>query len=396
MAAIWAPENRYRIWFEVEALAARKAALVAQVAEAQQRLGAEAHAEARQRELERDVTLVNSLYDTMLTRLRQIGTEQGLQHADAYVAVEARPAEEPAAPRTRMILVGIFFTALGVGTAAGAGLSLRSQAFRAPGEVEERTGLLVLGAFARPRRGRSPQTMVLDDPFSAEAEELHRIAAGLVRRAAGADRPLGRVVLVTSALPGEGKTAFAIALGHTAARAGLATLVVDGDLRRAGLSKLPPAGQAAAPQAPRPATPEDSPFAEVVVDLRSGMRLLPLRGPVTNPHEFLGSAQLPKLLDGLRQRHDLVILDTPPALSVADALTLARFADEVILVADWTRTDRGVLADTLRGFERAGIAVGGAVLSKLDLRRHGRPEAGRYAPAARRLTPATLRSQNGG
>lgn len=383
---------------EVEALSARKAALAERVVDARQRLGEEARAEVRQRELERNVTLSNSLYDTMLTRLRQIGTEQGLQHADAYVAVEARAAEEPAAPRTRMILVGIFFTALGIGTAAGAGLSLRSRAFRAPGEVEERTGLLVLGAFAKPRRGRSPQRIVLDAPASPEAEELHRIVAGLTRRFRDHDhdQPLGRIVLVTSSLPGEGKTSFSVALGHSAARAGLSTIVVDGDLRRAGLCEVPLAAPPTrAREEPPAAATDDTPYGMEMADPHSSMRVLPLHGPVANPHEFLSSAKMPKLLAGLRQRHDLVIIDTPPVLSVADPLTLARFADEVVLVVDWTRTNRGLLEDTLRAFDRAGIAVGGAVLSKLDLRCYGRPAASYYAPLTRRLNPELLQGSRG-
>jgi Mrp family chromosome partitioning ATPase len=91
------------------------------------------------------------------------------------------------------------------------------------------------------------------------------------------------------------------------------------------------------------------------------------------------------LLDRLRAEHDLVLLDTPPLIPVADVLTLVPLVDEVALLIDSQKTPRRAVADALQMLRRSGARVVGAVLTKVDLRRQG-PGYGNYGYLAEPYT----------
>jgi Mrp family chromosome partitioning ATPase len=112
------------------------------------------------------------------------------------------------------------------------------------------------------------------------------------------------------------------------------------------------------------------------VDERSALRHLSLSNYVTNPHGLMAWPGLPGMLKYLRSRYDLVLLDTPPVLAVSDALKLGSLADEVLLMIDWSDTPRQAVSAAVRVLQRAQIAITGLVMTKVDLRRYARENAG--------------------
>jgi len=333
----------------------------------------------RLQELQRDADADRQLYQSMLIRLKEIDAQQGLQQASARIVVAAQPPEFASFPRTKMMVVGTFLAALGVGALGAIGLSSVSRRFRSVDQLEAETGLPVLGLFPRPPRRAMPHDVVVDQPMSLESEALHAILIGLSRRGPGGRAPAKQVVMIASALPGEGKTSFALALGRSATSASLSVALLDCDMRRPSLTRL---------VAPRdqsnggPGTDlADVQGVDAAVDGRSGLHIVPIASCVRNPHELLVPHGIERVLNFLRENYDVVIIDTPPVLAVPDALNLAPFADQILLLSCWRQTPRAALAAAVERLRRSAADVSGIVLTKVDLRQFARHEAasGYYA-----------------
>ncbi len=357
---------------EVEALTARKAVLAARVASLESSVAAESRDGVMLQGLERAARADNSVYETLLVRLKQIGAERLVALGETKVVVEAVAPDLPTFPKKRMMVAGAFLASLGIGTGLAFARSFFSRRFRNAEQVEEETGLLVLGMFPA-SRNRPAQDVVADAPFSLEAESVHSVLTQVCGPRTQAGKRRGRVVLVTSALPGEGKTSFSVALGRSSMQAGLSTFVLDCDLRRPSLERAilghkPPAGTGVDAATLSPAAA----IAGARVDARSGMRFLPLTRSVANPRGALASPGLPGLLEELRAQYDLIVLDTPPVLAVSDVLQLGPLADQVLMVINWRETPRLAVAAAVRVLRRSGMPTPGAVISKVNLRRYAK------------------------
>ncbi len=368
---------------EVAALSARKTGLANDVNALQTNTARQGQDDVRLKELTRDAETDHRLYETMVTRLGQLDAERRMQWAGSSVVVQARAPLFAASPQKKMIVVGSFMAFLGLGSGVALALGLISPQFRDPDQVEQETGLRVLGLFPRPPRRCLPQDMAVDRPDSVQAETLHSLLTNLIGAGTRVSPTSGRIVMVTSALRGEGKSSFSVALGRSAVQAGLSVALLDCDLRRpavAGLmsemDRVDPASVAAS---------GDDRSVELVrtacLDRRSRLQVLSLASCVTDARGLLVSPELSSALNHLRSQYDLVLIDTPPVLAVSDALNLASLADETIMVVDWRRTARHSVVTALRSLRRSNANVSGIVLAKADLRwmsRHNAAE-GYYA-----------------
>jgi len=360
---------------EVDTLEARRATLASNVRNLQSQLGEQANAEIRLQDLERDAASARNQYDVAAARLEQIRVEAATQRSDVQPLIEASPPAGPTDSRTKMIVVGTFMASLGIGAGLAFALELLSRVYKEAEHVEEQTGLRVLGLFPKPLRRRTkPQDAVVQEPTSREADALHAVLANLVGGRLHAARPAGRVLMVTSALPGEGKTSFSLALGRAAAGRGLSVVVVDGDWRRSVMRSLFPA----LPKPNEAAQGSDARLLDPLIDQASGMHILSAPRLSRNPHAMMAAAGLPRALEKLRTDHDLVIIDTPPVLAVPEALSIASLADDVVMLVQWRRTPRSAVRAALKTLQRAHIFVNGIVMSKVDLRRLGRSSNDNY------------------
>jgi polysaccharide biosynthesis transport protein len=371
---------------DVAALAARKATVAAQVEGVQQQVAGESQAAVDLSELQRAAETDRRIYESLFVRLKQVDAERRMEQASAAVVVEALPPDMPTYPRTHMMVAGTFLAGLGLGVGLAFAAEMTSRRFRDTEQVEGEIGLPVIGIFAKSRR--APQDVVIDQPMSVAAEAMHGVLTHLAGRpesagAMGQGTPRGRVVMVTSALPGEGKSCLTVALGRSAMREGLSAFVLDCDLRRPMVARLVSGGRRGGTAAPLPGHDLRDPadlIAEVMrhvgVDERSALRHLSLSDYVTNPHGLMAWPGLAGMLAYLRGRYDLVLLDTPPVLAVSDALKLGGLADEVVVAIDWSETPRQAVVAAVRVLHRAQIAITGLVMTKVDLRRYARSNAG--------------------
>jgi len=222
---------------------------------------------------------------------------------------------------------------------------------------------------------RSLARAVLDAPSSPFAEGLHSVR---LRLRTASRRDVGQVVAVVSAMPGEGKSIIAANLAHACAKAGLRTLLVDGDLRHASLSAAYPGAKAGLVDVLSGGLGIK---AAVLQDPRSGLSVLAggARGETVNALAETDDVRLGAVLDQCRKIFDLVIVDSPAILPVAESRKLLDCADRALLVIEWRRTARDTVIEALNALGEGVDKIAGAVLNKVDVCKYRLYDYGRYA-----------------
>jgi capsular exopolysaccharide synthesis family protein len=224
--------------------------------------------------------------------------------------------------------------------------------------------------------GIPPGQYVVDKPLSAFAEAFRNLRTSILF--SKVDSKV-KVVIVTSALPGEGKTTTAFCLGKSMAMSGAKVIVIDCDLRRRNINRLldidPAMGLIEVLQG---TTTLDE---AIVHDASSGADFLPLAKTAYTPKDLFGSAAMDRLLADMRQRYDLVLLDTAPVIPVSDTRILAPKGDVVLFLAHWRKTPRKAIEASFALLNSVGADIAGIALTLVDVReqsRYGYGDAGYY------------------
>jgi polysaccharide biosynthesis transport protein len=334
----------------------------------------------RTQELLREVELSRRLYESYLARASSEDQATDTVEPDARLISEAVPPTEPSFPKPKLILTLTLTAGFLLGLAAMFVAETGQRGLRSEREVTEVLGLPTLGLVPRldgaRRAGIAPQDYALDRPRSRYAEALREILTGLLLRRQGEAESASRarVVLVTSALPNEGKSTLTLSLARAAAAEGLRVMVIDADLRKPTLHDLvglkPGAGLVEVLR-------REVPLAEALAtDPRLPLKILPGSKRLSQPTRLLGPDGIGALLTALRPSFDLVLVDSAPLVAVVDAKLLAKLADAVLFVVRYGSTRRDFCDSALRGLRESGATVAGAVLSQVDLRRHACSGAG--------------------
>jgi succinoglycan biosynthesis transport protein ExoP len=210
------------------------------------------------------------------------------------------------------------------------------------------------------RKRTSAVIIAVSDPTSQSAEAYRSLRTSL--QFAAQDRPL-RTLLITSPSAGDGKTATAVNLGVVFAQAGARVVLVSCDLRRPGLNQFFAQGEQAELSS---VLLGEQPLEQAVTPVAGVERLwvLGTRSVVGNPTELLASQRMRTVLSELSQRFDVVLIDSPPVLPVADAMILSGHADAVLLVVAAGQTRRAELRRTAEKLAQGTAPVVGAVLNK--------------------------------
>jgi polysaccharide biosynthesis transport protein len=288
--------------------------------------------------------------------------------ASANLATLSDPAVAPTKAASPSLILNILL-ALIAGMLMGIALALAADhlddSVRSSEEVESLVGLPTLGLVGRQRvdRGAAPFYMLsmLLYPRSAiaEAYRLLRTNVGF----ASVDKPV-QVVLVTSPLPGEGKTAVASNLAVAFAQDGRSTILVDADLRRPGVHQM--FRLSGSPGLTNLLLDDKLALADLLQPTEQpGLRVLPMGEPPPNPAELVGTNRMAAVLALVRTSAEIVIIDSPPIQLVADAALLAQHADGTILVVDSGHTPVRALTESVETLKRAGVHLLGAVLNRV-------------------------------
>ena len=347
--------------------------------------------------LKREVETNRQVYDSLLQRMKEAGVAAAIQNSNISIVDAARIPLEPSEPNLpRNVLLGWAFGLFG---AIGL-VFVRDRAdstLRSPGDAESRLSLPELGiipAFesdAPTRRllGRGQAALRMreadENPEralelvcwrreqSALAEAFQTTLTSVENLAPEGEGP--RCLVVSSARSGEGKTTVLSNLGVAAAQRGRRVLLIDADLRAPrlhelfkvdntyGLSNLLRAGR-------REQEPTESLVRPTGV---RNLYLLPAGKSDASIAMLLGSPRVNELLRSLEREFDLILIDTPPGLAVADARVLAKVADGVLLVVRAGQTDTSSAEAVQRRFQGDGAVMVGAVLNGWNAAADGSP-----------------------
>ncbi|MFD1510931.1 GumC family protein [Lacimonas salitolerans] len=345
---------------EIETLEVREQLIVDALTQAGGETGEASRSSVEMRELERRAAAYGALYERYLNNAGLVDESITYLISGVEVIDPANAPLEARFPTPKAVI--IFFLALGatVGIGIGYGRESMQPGFLTARQIQRTLGRPVLASIPMLPPRDSAWDMVRDLPMSPYAEAVRLLRHELSSRDSVSGAP---VLLLTSAVPGEGKTSLASALATSASSAGLNVLLIDADLRRGGTTRLFGAEQ-------------DEGLTEVMRtrtyafhDLAPGageLDLLPTGAPVTSPTDLFAGGNLPRYLSEARKAYDLIVIDGPPVANMADAPLLARLSDSVAFVVRWKDTPRDVVQEALT---RLGGDTGkvGLTLNAVDL-----------------------------
>jgi capsular exopolysaccharide synthesis family protein len=354
---------------EVEVARTRETTLAANLAAVQQNVGELSKAGVKLGELQREADANRALFETFLARFKETSQQDQILKPDARIISAAESPLAPSFPKKKVILA----VALGIAVLLGVFLALLIErldnGFRSPEQVEKMTGVPGLGLIpaAPVSRKTPPHEYLLQKPTSAYAEALQSVRTAL--HFSNVDHP-PRVVLVTSALPQEGKTTFAISLARIAARSGLKVVLVDADMRRPKIAKLMGLESDAGL---RELLAGDALIPGVLhKDEQTGLHIIPSRPDTPGPQDLLGSRRMRDLVRQMSTLYDMVVVDSPPIMAVSDPIVLSGLVDATLVLVRWETTPREVAISAIRQLRQSGGRIAGAVLTRVNMRKHAR------------------------
>lgn len=305
------------------------------------------------------------LYEHFLARLKETSAQQGVQQADSRVLSHAVIPVVPSEPRKSRILM--MYGVLGL--MAGAALVLlreaMSDSFRDAQSLEAATGYAVIGEIPRlpPRKRKGVLTYFAENPTSAGAEAVRNLRTSVLL--SNIDTP-PQVIMVSSSIPGEGKTTVSLSLAQNLAGMGRRVLLIEGDLRRRVMSTYfdtKAQGGMISVLTGKQALSET-----VVHDPAVGIDVLFGEATKANAADIFASARFAELIAEVRQQYDHIIIDTPPVMVVPDARIIAQHVDAGIFVVRWDSTPRKLVSEALAMFESVNVQINGVLLNNIDLR----------------------------
>jgi polysaccharide biosynthesis transport protein len=359
---------------EAQAAAQREASLLASRSQAQNGLASSNRARVGLVALQQRADTAKKIYEGYLTRASEVAVERSLQQPDA--TVDYRAAIAPwISPDPRLTMVfALFLAGLG-GIATVLVMEFWSRRLRSRNDVEREIGIPLAGvvpdaaSIARLPRRRYPAGAadhLVEHPFTALAESFRNLRAFLMlsHRSGPA-----KTIVVTSALPREGKSMTSLCLARTLALTGSKVVLVDCDLRRRGATKLVGESDIGIVEVVHEKFPVQK---ALVRDSKSPAWVLPASGARNIPHDLFSRPETNEVLRNLAETFDFVILDAPPLLGVADARILAAKADRVLYVVQWNKTPASAALSAVEILQDCGAKISGAILSKVDVKQQAR------------------------
>lgn len=315
--------------------------------------------------LRREVRTNRELYDGLLQRFRQVSTAAGVSSNNIAIVDPASVPERPVAPQLGvnlgLALLGSLIVALGF-------VYLRENLDDAVGSVEQterKLGVTGLGMVPRLKAGLVFREE-LEKPNSALTEAIHTIRS-TVELSDSAGPP--RTTFVTSCGKSEGKTSITYALARDFAQTGRRVLLVDADMRRPSMHKLFGLENR---NGLVDLLRRDAEIADVVHSTTiPNLAFIATGGSAANPAELLALGTLPWLMGQFEERYDLVLLDGPPVLGLADAPSIAAHVDATLFVVDSSKANRRTIRAALRRLHLSRAVLRGIILNRVEVQAFG-------------------------
>ena len=307
--------------------------------------------------LQREVETNRAFYEGLLQRYKEVAAASGAPAANVTVVDRASPPRSPSSPNVPRNLALSGMVGLALALLIGSVRDSMHNVVRSSEDIEQRLDLPALGVVPAVRASR-PIESALADPRSAQSEAYHSVAVAL-EEATGV---LPKTLLITSSTASEGKSTSAVGLARSLTAMGKRVLVIDGDLRHPSLRRIIGGdkgpglsdvltGAAALQKVVR--RHDDHGFSVVSAGEASG-----------SPVSLLAARHIDYMLEQLSLDYDIVIIDGPPVMGLADAILLARRVAAILVVVEANRVRVSQLALALSRLPAASVV--GAVLTKFD------------------------------
>jgi len=333
-------------------------------------LAANTSASVELNELERRADALRTNYNALLQRQTLVASQSVVADIDARPLSPALPPEQPSSPNRKLGL--LLATVIALLAAGGTVLLLHlfDQTLISSREAEEALGLRhvvnvpALASVATSRdRTMAPIDFVVDRPLSPLSEAIRSLLFAIENDGRG---QVMRVVGLTSARAGEGKSTTAACLARVAAISGRRTLLIDGDIRRpsiAGIFGLSPSVGLTEVLA-ETASVRDT----LLRDERSGAYILPSLEQRFEHRHIKSEQNLHYLMERIGQVFDLVIIDTAPALAAVESRLLMNFVDQAFMIVRWKHTPVPVVRSTLRRLAGVRVRVSGLIMTQVNMK----------------------------
>ena len=319
--------------------------------------------------LERSAEASQEIYETYLSRYKQLLAAEGTEKPNARILTPAVVPLKPISPNLKLNLALSLVIGLGLGVIAAYIAEALFHGVTSAEEIERDLGENFLSSIplisSIDRRNPHAVKAIREDPKSVFTESIRSLGISIDQASQGTPK----VIALTSALPGEGKTVLSCCLAHVLAQSGERTVLIDCDFRRSGISRL------------LDVQPDQMGLKEILdgsakfnFDQMIGDRsfcIVPLSPGDDDQENLLTGEAFASFLNELRQHFDRIVLDLPPILPVAATRTIAGLADAVVLAIHWRKTSTFAIKAARSRLPQDRVNVVGVALNQVDVRRRG-------------------------
>ncbi|KQA18142.1 exopolysaccharide regulatory tyrosine autokinase VpsO [Vibrio metoecus] len=318
---------------------------------------------AKYSELKREVQTNRELFDLFLARQKETSASGDFNTTIARFTDQASAPLVPSKPNKKLIVMLAFVVSFGFACVVAFIADAMSDTFADIKQVEKQLALSLLGVVpaVRKRNGKLDAKAYFDSELRELTEAVRTIRTSYLLAHVNQEQ---HIVMLTSCLPGEGKTTSSINLALSLAQMEK-TLLIDCDLRKPAIAHRF-AISGSQPGVTNLLTGTQS-FEDCVYhDEQSGLDVLTAGVYSSNPLELLSSTKFSDLLANLRGQYQRIVVDTPPCLAVSDSFMLAQHVDSVILVIDANHTRTQVVREVVGKLTQQGSRIDGVVLNRLN------------------------------
>ena len=338
--------------------------------------------------IQQEIATNKTLLDSLLQRSKENDVIMASKPNNISIIDYAIAPEGPIGPnRTRTVFVALFLS-LGLGVGLALLLEYLDDTVHSTEEVERLLHLpalavipsatgngnrrLLAGPGALQKRngnpGDNPELLMNVDGRSPLAEAYRHLRTSVLLSTAGR---APRSLLVTSSLPGEGKTTTAVNTAVSLAQTGASVVIIDADMRRPRLRSIFGLSERAGLSSILSNDLSDTEVLSILSkEDKTGLHVL-TAGPIPpNPAELLGSEQMRRLLMTLQTQFKHVVVDSPPVSSFTDGVLISSLVDGVLLVVHGGKSSRHVVKRSRQLLQDVGAKIFGVVLNNVNLQSH--------------------------
>ena len=319
------------------------------------------------RQMQRELSVSQNLYNTFLVGLQETTVQVGLVRPDSRIMSRADMPQSADTPRKGRILAMSLFSGFLIGLAFILIREALNNRIQDMNELESLTNLPVLGSVPIfPIRKREELLrFIASNPMSSEMEAIRNLRTSILMQ--NSDKP-SQIIMISSSIPGEGKTSLSLSLSHNLSGLGKRVLLVEGDIRRRTINKYLDKSQVI--HGILDVVSGEASLEDAIIHVPNiGVDILAGQHSEVNPADIFSSTAFQDLLDRLKKSYDHIVIDTPPVLVVPDARIIASMADKLLYIVKWDSTSREQIKSGVKLFEDFGQTISGFAITQVNVQK---------------------------